>query len=122
MTSSGPLIPCPSRARDWRHYHASELLPVAEREARALGAVRPSNLAGLDELGTPVWQVVRPDALPVDGNVTVLTGKAWSDEQACLGAYMEFLERHWAERSTIPHIIARPSELEKDNQWFIPLA
>lgn len=122
MTNSRPLEPCAPQARDWRRYHASELLPIAEREARSLGAVRPSNLEGLDALGTPVWQVVRPTALDIDGNVTVLTGKAWSDELACLGAYMEFLERHWAERSEIPYIVAKPSELEKDKQWFIPLA
>lgn len=121
MEASNPLPPCPPRASDWRRYHASELLPGAEREASRLGAVRPSSLAGLDELGTPVWQVVRPAALDIDGNVTVLTGKAWTDESARLGAYMEFLERHWAERSEIPHIIARPSELQKEKRWFIPL-
>jgi ribosomal protein S12 methylthiotransferase accessory factor len=96
-------------------------LPIAEREARSLGAVRPSNIGGLDALGTPVWQVVRPTALDIAGNVTVLTGKAWTEELACLGAYMEFLERYWAERSQIPYILARPSELQKENKWFVPL-
>jgi YcaO-like protein with predicted kinase domain len=122
MTTSNPLPRCRPQARDWRRYHASELLPIAEREARLLGAVRPSSLGGLDELGTPVWQVVRPAALDIEGNVTVLTGKAWSDEQACLGAHMEFLERHWAERSDVPYIVARPSELQARKEWFIPLA
>src|SRR5215203_2933307 len=87
---AGPLTSCQPQAREWRRYEASELLPIAEREARSLGAVRPSNLEGLDELETPVWQVVRPNALDVAGNVTVLTGKAWSEELASLGAYMEF--------------------------------
>ena len=119
---SKPLTYCPPQGRDWRRRQASELLPIAEREARSLGAVRPSNLEGLDELGTPVWQVVRPSARDIGGNVTVLTGKAWTEEQARLGAYMEFLERHWAERSKIPYIVARPSELQKDKKWFVPLA
>jgi thioglycine synthase len=116
------LAQCPLRGRDWRHYEVTEILPIAEREARRLGAVRPSNLAGLDELNMPVWQVVRPTARDISGNVTVLTGKAWAEDQACLGAYMEFLERHWAECSEIEYIIARPSELQKDKKWFIPLA
>jgi ribosomal protein S12 methylthiotransferase accessory factor len=87
-----------------------------------LGAVRPSDLAGLDDLETPCWQVVRPNALDIPGNVTMLTGKGWDDEQALLGAYMEFLERHWAERSDIQHVIARPSELTKNKEWYVPLA
>ncbi|MDX6614402.1 MAG: thioglycine synthase [Blastocatellia bacterium] len=120
MTISKPLPVCPVQASNWRRYHYSHLLPIAEREARSLGAVRPSDLAGLDELETPCWQVVRPTALDISGNVTVLTGKGWDDEQASLGAYMEFLERHWAERSEVPYIIARPSELTGKNEWFIP--
>src|SRR5438034_2563959 len=117
-----PLPPCAPRARDWRRYEASELLPIAERAARALGAVRPSSLAGLDDLEMPVWQVVRPTAADIEGNVTVLTGKAWTHELARLGAYMEFLERHWAERSEIEYIVARPSELQKNQRWFIPVS
>jgi YcaO-like protein with predicted kinase domain len=97
-------------------------LPLAEKEAQLLGAVRPSNIAGLDDLETPCWQVVRPNALDIPGNVTVLTGKGWDDEQALLGAYMEFLERHWAERSDVEQRIARPSELAKKGEWFVPLA
>lgn len=122
MTISKPLPPCPVQARNWRRYKASDLLPIAEREARLLGAARPSDLAGLDDLDTPCWQVVRPGALDIPGNVTMLTGKGWNDEQALLGAYMEFLERHWAERSDIRRMIARPSELTSSNEWFIPLA
>jgi ribosomal protein S12 methylthiotransferase accessory factor len=116
------LAECRPRTRDWRRYEPAELLPIAEREARRLGAVRPSNLEGLDQLDLPVWQVVRPSALDISGNVTVLTGKAWTEDLACLGAYMEFLERHWAETSNIDYIIARPSDLQKEKQWFIPPA
>ncbi|MGH9883391.1 MAG: YcaO-like family protein [Pyrinomonadaceae bacterium] len=122
MKISRPLPPCPVRAKNWRRYNPSEILPIAEREARLLGAARLSDLAGLDELETPCFQVVRPAALDIAGNVTVLTGKGWNEELASLGAYMEFLERHWAERSAIPYIIARPSELERNGEWFIPLA
>ena len=120
IVTAKPLTYCPPHSGEWRHYRAQELLPLAEREARSLGAVRPSDIGSLDGLGTPVWQVVRPAALDIGGNVTVLTGKAWTEDVACLGGYMEFLERHWAERSRIPHVVARRSELEKDGQWYIP--
>src|SRR5215207_9665321 len=97
------LTPCPASAPGWRRYAPPELLPVAERAARRLGAARLSDLSGLDDLDTPCWQVARPDALDTPGNVTVLNGKGWSAEQARLGACMEFIERHWAERSEVPH-------------------
>src|SRR5215204_2489697 len=90
MDSTKPLPACPVRAPEWRYHLASELLPRAEREARSLGAVRPSDLTGLDNLNTPCWQVVRPTALDIPGNVTMLTGKGWCEETASLGAHMEF--------------------------------
>lgn len=116
------LTSCPGLADGWRRYSPAELLPAAKREAHRLGAARPSDISGLDRVGTPCWQVVRPDAMDVGGNVTVLTGKGWTGERALLGAYMEFLERHWAERSEVPLITARPSELERRGERFIPLA
>jgi len=122
MMTSKPLPPCQVKAPNWRVYRSAELLPIAERDARSLGAVRPSELTGLDSLDTPCWQVVRPGALDISGNVTMLTGKGWNDSDASLGAYMEFMERYWGERSDIPYIIARPSEFERKNEWFIPLA
>lgn len=122
MDTNKPLPSCSVRSADWRHYPPSELLPRAEREARSLGAVRPSDLTGLDELNTPCWQVVRPGALDIPGNVTTLTGKGWTEETASLGAHMEFVERYWAERSEIPYIIARPSELERKKEWYVPPA
>jgi ribosomal protein S12 methylthiotransferase accessory factor len=122
MNVCNPLPPCTVDASSWRHYQPRELSPIAEREACALGASRLSDLTGLDELQTPCWQVTRPAALEVDGNVSVLTGKGWKEESAALGAYMEFIERHWAERSAVPYIIARPSELSNKGEWFVPLA
>ena len=112
------LAACPGLASGWRRYEPSELLPIAGREAYRLGAARPADLSGLDSLHIPTWQVIRPEALDIPGNVTTLTGKGWDRDQALLGAYMEFLERHWAERSAIVIRIAKPSELED----HVPLA
>ena len=122
MTAARVLTACPVRARNWRCRTAAELLPVAEREAQALGAARAADLSGLDDLGTPCWQVVRPDAYDIPGNVTVLTGKGWDGVHARLGAYMECIERHWGERSVVEQRIARPSELTRNGKWFVPLA
>lgn len=116
------LSPCPGRASGWRRLEAAAALPLAEREARRLGAVRPSDLSGLDTTGVPVWQVVRPQAFDLPGNVTVLNGKGWTHEQALLGAWMEFLERHWAERAEVPVEVCRGSELERAGRLFLPAA
>jgi len=116
------LPACSAPARGWRRCRAEELLPVAAAEAKRLGAIRPSNLSGLDHLGVPCWQVVRPQAVDTPGNVTVLTGKGWTDDDALLGAYMEAIERHWAECSSVPTIVAKPSELQDRGEWYVPLA
>jgi ribosomal protein S12 methylthiotransferase accessory factor len=116
------LSPCSAQGAGWRRLSAGDFLPEAEAEARRLGAARPSDLSGLDDTEVPVWQVVRPDALDVPGNITVLNGKGWHPDEARLGAWMEFLERHWAERSPVPLEIHRPSELTRAGRLFIPLA
>jgi thioglycine synthase len=89
----------------------AELLPRAEREARRLGTSRLADLGGLDVLGVPCWQATRPLAVPTPGNITVLTGKAWDRDDARLGAVMESIERHWAERAPLSLVMARPSQL-----------
>ena len=122
MNDDWALPSCPVRARGWRGRPAEELLPVAAAEAKRLGAIRPSKLSGLDQLGVPCWQVIRPDAIDTPGNVTVLTGKGWTDDEALLGAYMEAIERHWAECCCLPTIIAKPSELQAKGEWYVPLA
>lgn len=116
------LTSCPGRGRGWRRYRPAELLPLAERAARRLGAARPSDISGLDHTSTHCWQVVRPQALDVPGNITVLNGKGWTRADAALGACMEFLERHWAERSAVGYEIAPPSVLERAGRYFIPAA
>jgi thioglycine synthase len=116
------LSPCPAAAAGWRRLGAEEALPIAEREARRLGAARPSDLSGLDTTGIPCWQVVRPHTLDLPGNVSVLTGKGWTHEAARLGAWMELVERHWAERAELPVEVLRASELERAGRLCMPPA
>jgi YcaO-like protein with predicted kinase domain len=122
LNNSWVLPPCPANARGWRRYHAEEFLPIAAAEAARLGAIRPASLSGLDELGVPCWQIARPDAVDTPGNVSLLTGKGWTNDQALLGAYMEAIERHWAECSCVTTIVAKPSELQARGEWYVPLS
>jgi YcaO-like protein with predicted kinase domain len=116
------LSPCPAQGGGWRRLSVEETLPLAEREARRLGAARPSDLSGLDTTGVPCWQVVRPHAYDVPGNVSVLTGKGWTAEAARLGAWMELIERHWAERAELAVEIRRASEIEREGRFCLPPA
>ena len=85
------LSPCPVRGAGWRRDGVEEMLPVAQREARALG-------------------------LP--GHLTVLNGKGWTAEESRLGALMELLERHWSASPAVGWRLARPSELAAE--LFLP--
>jgi YcaO-like protein with predicted kinase domain len=121
LTDSWVLPPCPANA-GWRRYHAEEFIPKAAAEAARLGAVRPARLSGLDTLGVPCWQIARPDAVDTPGNVSLLTGKGWTNDQALLGAYMEAIERYWAECSRVTVLVAKPSELQARGEWYVPLS
>jgi YcaO-like protein with predicted kinase domain len=85
------LSHCPVRGAGWRRAPVAEMLPVAQREARALG-------------------------LP--GHLTVLNGKGWTAEESRLGALMELLERHWSASLAVGWRLARPSELAVE--LFLP--
>lgn len=106
-------------ASGWRTMKATELLPIANREAKRLGAQRISDITGLNELRVSCWQVFYPQAQEIDGNITVLNGKGWDSEQARLSALMEFIERYWAENTPLPLHIACQAELERSNELYI---
>ncbi|MEM7155531.1 MAG: YcaO-like family protein [Myxococcota bacterium] len=114
--------PCTVASAQWRSTTAAEFLPVAEAHARLLGAVRPTDLTGLDRLGVPCWQATRPAAVDVPGNITVLNGKAWTSGEARIGALMEAIERHYGEQPDLEPHIARPSELRATGQAHVQLA
>lgn len=62
-------------------------------EARAAGVTRLADLTGLDRIGFPVWQAVRPSGRAQ----SVHQGKGCTDLAARTGALGEALESHWAE-------------------------
>ena len=67
----------------------SRLLPPAVAvAARAAGVTRLADLTGLDVLGLPVWQAVRPWSL----TVSVSQGKSFDPAIARIAAAMEAIE------------------------------
>lgn len=64
-----------------------------EEEARALGVSRLADVTGLDELGVPVWQAVRPWGR----SLSVHQGKGPDARSARIGALMEAVECSRAE-------------------------
>ncbi|MBA3835999.1 MAG: YcaO-like family protein, partial [Sphingomonas sp.] len=63
------------------------------REAGAAGVTRLAQITGLDRIGFPVWQAVRPAGRAQ----SVHQGKGCCDLDAKIGALGEALESHWAE-------------------------
>jgi thiazole/oxazole-forming peptide maturase SagD family component len=101
------------------------LRPPPEQAERSLRAVLPlcrqaritrlGDLTGLDRIGLPVVQAVRPAAL---SEVTSL-GRGFSKAEAALGAVMEALERYFGETIAEERIfLATADELENADGLF----
>ena len=75
--------------------------PIAERAlAAAAGVSRVGDLTGLDRLGVPVWQAVRP----LSRSLSTHQGKSFDPLLARLGAVMEGMECDAAERWEGPRV------------------
>lgn len=71
---------------------------IALSVARACGVTRLADITGLDRIGMPVWQAVRPWGL----SLSVHQGKGLDAAQARLGACMEAIECSHAEAWEAP--------------------
>lgn len=69
---------------------------------RPAGITRVADLTGLDFLGIPVYQAVRPNSR----NLSVSQGKGVTRSQAKVSALMESLESFHAERIDQPRVVA----------------
>ena len=80
----------------------------------AAGITRVSEITGLDRLGIPVAQCIRPNAkyLSVD------SGKGATSKAALCSAIMEGFERHVGETTDLPHIVAPLHKLIKTEIRF----
>jgi ribosomal protein S12 methylthiotransferase accessory factor len=78
----------------------ASVLPVIETVRRIMarrshfGITRLGSITGLDHVGVPVVQVIRPEAL----SNAVTQGKGWTAAEAAIAALMEALETWAAER------------------------
>lgn len=82
----------------------ADALPVARRLAGELGMSRLADVTGLDRIGMPVWQAVRPWGR----SLSVHQGKGLDADSARLGACMEAIECSHAEAWSAPlHRCAR---------------
>ncbi|TVV75377.1 YcaO-like family protein [Sphingomonas solaris] len=65
--------------------------------AKAIGVTRLADVTGLDRIGLPVFQAIRPRAL----SLSVSQGKGLSRDAARVSALVEAIELHHAERVTV---------------------
>ena len=82
-------------------------LAEALHAACALGVTRLADVTGLDRIGLPVWQAVRPWGR----SLSVHQGKGLTADAARLGACMEAIECSHAEAWTAPTITAAWADL-----------
>ena len=73
----------------------SDFLQRALAASRSCGVTRLADITGLDRLGLPVWQAVRPAGRAF----SVHQGKGASHEEARIGALCEAMESHCAENA-----------------------
>jgi ribosomal protein S12 methylthiotransferase accessory factor len=74
---------------------AASFFKQALAAARLCGVTRLADVTGLDRLGLPVWQAVRP----AGRSLSVHQGKGASPEAAKMGALCEAIEAHCAEQA-----------------------
>src|SRR4026208_582474 len=73
-----------------REVKIATTLKRAKQFSRNLGITRVTNVTRLDRVGIPVFCSIRPDAQR--GSLCVNAGKGLTEEEACVGAYMEAIE------------------------------
>lgn len=106
---SAPAGPLPKAYRHGTHRVVPPEQTVARVStfARAIGITRVANITGLDDVGIPVVQVVRPNSR----SLSVSQGKGLTVAAAKASALMESVETYLAERIDRPVLIATYEDL-----------
>ncbi|RYZ09214.1 MAG: hypothetical protein EOO73_05495 [Myxococcales bacterium] len=115
MTSLWPELladdnPFQAGHANWRAQSAEQTLARIGPLAREAGVTRLADITGLDWLGLPVFQAVRP----ASRNISVSLGKGLTPELSQASALMEALECYHAERAPLSAISAPPSALTSE--------
>src|SRR5690242_2091930 len=116
MTVSGAAPPAPGRPpAEKRFVDGTHRVCTPEETWRriqpalaAAGVTRVADVTGLDHLGIPVFQAIRP----ASRNLSVSQGKGLSAAAARVSAAMEALELWHAERlDHLPKVVLSPREM-----------
>lgn len=101
--------PVPKRWRGGTHRAVSldETFARIDRLCSPLGITRLANVTGLDRIGIPVVQAVRPNSR----SIAVSQGKGLTPAAAKISALMEAIEGYHAERPTVPLTMGSWSDL-----------
>ena len=102
MSAAAPAPAEPARAEA-----AERFLAIVAGHSRACGVTRLADITGLDTIGLPVWQAVRPAGKAL----SVHQGKAATATGAKIGALCEAIESHCAENAPADGPLCRFDEL-----------
>jgi ribosomal protein S12 methylthiotransferase accessory factor len=103
----------------YRAHSARETIATVERLRQHLGITRLADITGLDRIGVPVFQAIRPDS----HSVSVSLGKGFDEDAARASALMEAAELAHAEAFDLPTLTASTAQLPADegprtlNDW-----
>jgi ribosomal protein S12 methylthiotransferase accessory factor len=86
----------------YRAVPPSETLRRIQPFMKAAGITRLANITGLDTIGIPVYQAIRPNSR----NISLSNGKGLTRQQAKVSALMESLESYHAEEIEQPTVCA----------------
>ncbi len=83
---------------------------------KKIGITRIANITGLDSIGLPIFQSIRPSAR----SIAVSSGKGLTEDAARVSAVMESVEGHYAERHKIPIQVNTLQEVSKseNTDWL----
>lgn len=96
---------------------AAETLARVAPLLESFGITRVARVTGLDRVGIPVWNAMRPNAK----SLSIHQGKGITDEDARASATMEAIERSAAEQVEVPHRFESRASLVSRKCAYDPL-
>ncbi len=116
MSVLATTTPKPHDGTRWRGTLPADTIAHVRPFFDEIGLTRVANLTGLDRIGIPVWQAVRPAAR----GLSVSQGKGVDHDFARASAVMESIEQHHAEFTTLPVRLEAYAELVRTSRVIDP--
>ncbi len=114
--SSNQPIAHPQNSLSFREKNINDTLRYLNSILERSHITRVSNITGLDDIGIPVWQAIRP----LSNYLCVAQGKGASAAQAQVSAIMESLELYHLESIDILSHISSYNNRSKANDYLDP--